>query len=324
MKNYDYCIIGAGLTGCTLARILTDKGFSVIVLEKESTAGGLCRTETKDDIVIHKYGPHIFHTNNEKVWKFLKKHTHVNDYIHIAKSCYQNKLYDFPVNLNTIEKLEENKIKKDIIEVFYKEYSEKQWGVKFEDVPESIIERIKIRKDRNENWFTDKYQGIPNYSNLFINLLEGIKVKYNYTNYEKIDYRKLILTSSIDEFYKYKYGQLKYRSCKWDYIRIGNNDKFQDYAIINYPEGKFPYTRIIEHKYFNPVNCDYTYVSFEYPVGGGIPMYPFNDKKNNSIYSIYKKHANNDKLYICGRLAEYKYMNMDEAIFSAMELSECI
>lgn len=356
---YDYIIVGSGLFGSICAYELNKKGYKVCVLEKRGHIGGNCYTEKKDDINVHIYGPHVFHTSNEIVWKYMSNIIEFNNFTLRPVANYKGQIYSLPFNMWTFNKLwgvitpeeaknkileqsnsinepknlEEQAIKlvgTDIYQKLIKGYTEKQWKKKATDLPKEIIKRIPVRYTYDNNYFNDKYQGIPigGYTKIFETLLEGIEVRLN-TDYleNKEEFEsiatKIIYTGPIDTYYNYQYGKLEYKTTTFEHKKINITD-YQGVAMMNYTDLDIPYTRVIEHKYFENVQCDYTWISFEYPIDyitdETEPYYPVNDKKNNDIYLKYKKKSDKEKdVLFGGRLAEYKYYDMDKVILSTLE-----
>lgn len=355
---YDYLIVGAGIFGSTFARLMTDKGKRCLVLEKRKHIGGNCFTENVSGINVHRYGPHIFHTSNEKVWEFINRFASFNNYINSPLAYFEGKLYSLPFNMYTFnqiwgvitpeeayEKLEEQRVTlegepqnleeqalsmvgRDIYERLIKGYTLKQWMTDPKKLPPSIIKRLPLRFTYNNNYFNDKYQGIPigGYTKIFERMLEGIEVRCN------VDYlvdrnqlnklaNKVVYTGKIDEFYDYKYGELEYRTLKFENELIPTKN-YQGNAVINYTSEKVPYTRIIEHKHFEYLINEATYITKEYPEAWSkdkIPYYPINNDINTAKFSKYKERAKIEKYVIFGgRLAEYKYYDMHAVIGSAM------
>ena len=359
---YDYLIVGCGLYGSTFANIAKQKNKKCLIIDSRSHIAGNCYTENKEGINIHKYGPHIFHTNNDDIWHFINKFATFNNYINRPKVNFKNKLYSFPINLFTLyqlwgvsapnealSKLDQVKVKIDkpknleewalsqvgeeIYYTFIYGYTKKQWGREPKELPSFIIKRLPIRSNFDDNYFFDKYQGIPigGYTNIIKNMTEGVDVILNENYLKRREYwnrlaRNIIYTGKIDEFYDYKYGELEYRSLKFETERIGYND-FQGNAIINYTEEKIPYTRIIEHKHFEFGKQEYTYITKEYPDDwdkNKVPYYPINDEKNNFLYKKYLNLNKNSDIVFGGRLAEYKYYDMHQIIGSALNKAEKI
>jgi UDP-galactopyranose mutase len=361
---YDYIIIGSGFYGSICAYELNKAGYKCLVLEKRNHIGGNCYTENRDDINIHIYGAHIFHTSNEEVWKWINQFVSFNNYINSPVANYNNEIYSLPFNMWTFSKLwnithpyqakaiieeqskeineptnlEEQAIKlvgRDVYEKLIKGYTEKQWKKPCVDLPKEIIKRLPVRFTYNNNYFNDKYQGIPigGYTQIFGKLLAGIEVKLN-TDYlqDKIYWnnqaRKIIYTGPIDAYYNYQFGELEYKTTFFDHKKI-ITDNYQGNAVINFTNKDIPYTRIIEHKHFEFGTQPHTWISFEYPVdykiGKTEPYYPVNDKENNLKYSQYKELSNQEKNIIFGgRLAEYKYYDMHQVIESALNTIKTI
>lgn len=360
--NYDFLIIGGGLFGATIANELKRNKKKCLILEKKNHIAGNCYTENIEGINIHKYGPHIFHTNNEEIWKYVNQFAKFNNFVCRTKVNFKNKIYSFPINLFTLYqlwgvttpkdaeiKLDEVRLKikspsnleewilsqvgEEIYEKFIHGYTKKQWGREPKELPESIIKRLPIRLNFDDNYFFDKYQGIPidGYTKMIENMLEGIDVVLNENFFDNRNYwesksRNIIFTGRIDEFFNYKYGELEYRSLKFEHEKINQKD-FQGNAIINYTEDLIPYTRIIEHKHFEFGNQNYTYITKEYPDiwdKTKIPYYPINNKRNEYIYNQYKNLKINNDVIFGGRLAEYKYYDMHQIIGSALLKSKKI
>lgn len=354
--KYDYLIVGSGLFGSIFAYEAKKSGKRVVVLEKRNHIGGNCYTENIDGINIHKYGPHIFHTNNKKIWEYINQFAEFNHFIHRPKVNYNNKIYSFPINLFTlyqlwgvstpkdaIERLEKEKriahsnddnledwiisnVGEEIYEIFIKGYTEKQWGRSAKNLPSSIIKRIPIRLTYEDNYFFDKYQGIPigGYTQIFEKLLDGIEViqsdffsdrKY----YESIAH-KIIYTGKIDELFDYEHGKLSYRSLRFEHESFDGD--FQGNAIVNYTSRDIPFTRITEHKHFEFNNNCKSIITKEFPeeyCGSNIPYYPISDTQNIKIYNMYRDKIKTIPKYILGgRLAEYKYYDMHQVIGSAL------
>lgn len=330
MKNEkkNILIVGAGFYGSIFAHELKGYGFKVTIIDKRKHIGGNCFTERINEIDIHKYGPHIFHTNDEKIWKWINKFTTFQPYIFSPVADFKGIKYSLPFNLWTFNQiygnispdqikklidefscnipnpknLEEKAISlvgKDVYEILIKGYTEKQWGRKATELPASIITRLPVRLTYNTNYFNDTYQGIPlnGYTEIFEKLLEGVELHLNtdYINYLRQGSKThdhVIYTGPIDEFFDYKYGKLEYRSLKWENKEL-ELENFQGNSVVNYTSHEVPYTRIIEHKHFinNPRNKTQTLISKEFPQkynGKNEPYYPINDLKNNNIFKLYK------------------------------------
>ena len=360
--KYDYLIVGAGLFGAVFAREALKKGKKCLVIEKRAEIGGNCATEVVDGITIHKYGAHIFHTSDKRVWNYVNEYSDMVPFINSPLANYKGKLYHLPFNMNTFyalwgvatPKAAKEKINsqivpcaspqnvreqalslvgKDIYETLIEGYTEKQWGRSATQLPADIIKRLPLRFTFNDNYFNDTYQGIPDggYSKLIENLLEGTEVLLNtdfFADREKYEQLadKVLYTGAIDEYFGYKYGYLEYRSLRFETQRIEESD-YQGNAVVNYTERKIPYTRIIEHKHFeSDKGLPYTYITREYPEqwdGGKERFYPVNDVANTVKYNQYKKLAEqNGKVIFGGRLGLYKYMDMDDVIAEALNFTE--
>jgi len=357
MTKIDYLVVGAGFFGSTFARIMTDKGKKCLVIDKREHIGGNCYTEKKFDIDVHKYGPHIFHTNNEDVWNFVNQFSDFNRYTHTCKANYKHKLYSVPINLNTLNQLwgvvspqmakeliEEKRLNtsdpsnledwilsqvgEEIYRLLIKGYTEKQWGRPPRELPASIIKRLPIRFTYNDNYFDDLYQGIPidGYTYLFENMLDGIDLELgvdyisNRNYYDKIA-KKVVYTGPIDEFFSNMYGSLEWRSLRFEQ-RVFNVDNYQGTSIVNYTHRDIPYTRIVEHKHFTNIKCGVTVISKEYPQEykkGREKYYPILNKKNLELYAKYKEKIDKNKYIFGGRLAEYRYYDMHQVIGSALK-----
>lgn len=363
MKKYDYLIVGSGLFGSTFAYRAKQVGKSCLVIDKRNHKGGNIYCEKIEGINVHKYGAHIFHTSNKEVWNFVNSIVEFNRYTNSPVANYRGKLYNLPFNMNTfyqmwgvitpqqaketIEKqkaaavesmkklgiseprnLEEQAISlvgTDIYEILIKGYTEKQWGRKCTELPAFIIKRLPVRFVFDNNYFNDKYQGIPigGYNKLIDGLLNGIEVKTDTDFFENREYweniaEKIVFTGKIDEFYGYQFGKLEYRTVKFE-EEIHDCINYQGNAVINYTEKEVPYTRIIEHKHFEMFgmeieNYPKTVISKEYSTewkDGMEPYYPVNDERNNLLYKKYKGLADKETNVIFGgRLAEYKYYDM--------------
>ena len=359
--KYDYIIVGSGLFGATCANILNKKGKKVLVLERRNHVGGNIYTEEIEGIQVHKYGAHIFHTDYKDVWDYVNSFVEFNRYTNSPIARYKNEIYNMPFNMNTFSKMwsdvvtpndalrhieeEKKEITKEpenleeqaislvgrtIYEKLIKGYTEKQWNRDCKDLPSFIIKRLPVRLTYDNNYFNDKYQGIPigGYTKLIEGMLEGILVKLN-TNYfdNKEEYNnmadKIIYTGAIDEFYDYKLGKLEYRSLRFE-TEILDEVNHQGNAVINYTGHEVEYTRVIEHKHFEfDTTSPKTVVTYEYPADykeGMEKYYTINDDRNNTLAEQYRLLAKDeDKVIFGGRLAEYKYYDMDDVIKSAFE-----
>ena len=354
--KYDYLIVGSGLFGATFARLATDAGKKCLVIDRKEHIAGNCYTHDDGGIHIHRYGPHIFHTSNRKVWEFVQRFADFNNFILSPKAWSNGKLYSLPFNMNTfyemwgtyrpedakrkideqsymgpVRNLEEQAlflVGTDIYETLIKEYTEKQWGRSARKLPSFIIRRLPLRFTYDNNYFNDRYQGIPigGYTKMFEKMLDGIEVRINTDYLQDKEYfdsiaKKVIFTGPIDEYFDYSLGELDYRSLRFEEKRLGE-ENYQGNAIINYCDNSRKYTRIIEHKHFEKVDTDHTVITKEYPQKyrrGLTPYYPINDKTNQDLYKKYKEMSNSlTNVMFGGRLAEYKYMDMHVVIESAM------
>ncbi|MDD6317810.1 MAG: UDP-galactopyranose mutase [Succinatimonas hippei] len=367
MKKYDFLVVGAGLYGTTFARQATDAGKSVLVIDKRPQIAGNVYTEKVEGINVHKYGAHIFHTNNKEVWDYVNRFAEFNRFTNSPVANYKGELFSLPFNMYTFNKMWgvvtpqqaktkiEEQIKKagikepknleeqaislvgtDIYEKLIKGYTEKQWGRACSELPAFIIKRLPVRFTFDNNYFNALYQGIPigGYTKMVANILKGVEVRLN-ENYlsKREEYNnladKIVYTGPIDEFFDYKFGPLEYRSVRFknEILDIPN---FQGNAVVNYTDADTPWTRIIEHKWFefgkdeNGKDLPKTVISREYSAEwkiGDEPYYPVNDEKNTSRYQQYRieaeKHCN---VIFGGRLGEYKYYDMDKVILNALQV----
>ena len=363
MKKYDYIIVGAGLFGAIFAYEANKKGKKCLVIEKRSQIAGNIYTEEVEGIQVHKYGAHIFHTNNKEIWNYINQFAEFNRYTNSPIARYKDELYNMPFNMNTFHalwgvftpeeaknKIEEEKKKygvenpknleeqainlvgKTIYEKLVKGYTEKQWGKRATELPSFIIKRLPVRFTYDNNYFNDLYQGIPigGYTKIIEKMLSNIEVKLNCDFFEdednfKMMAEKIIFTGPIDAYYHFKYGELEYRSLKFE-TEVLNMSNYQGNAVVNYTEYDIPYTRIIEHKHFEYGTQEKTVITREYPEKweqGEEPYYPINDDKNNELYEKYKNLAKEDSNVIFGgRLGQYKYYDMDKVIAEALKLVE--
>ena len=340
MEQYDYLIVGAGLFGCVFAHEAKKKGKKCLVIDKRRHIGGNVFTKNRDGINIHVYGAHIFHTSNERVWKYVNQFVTFNNFVNSPVARYKNELYNLPFNMNTFSKmwgvvtpreaqekirsqiaemnigepqnLEEQGLKlvgKDVFEKLIQGYTEKQWGKSCRDLPAFIIKRLPLRFTYDNNYFNDRYQGIAEggYTVLAEKLLEGTEVRLDCDYFELIAQHpeiaaKTVHTGMIDEFYNYRFGTLEYRSLRFETKRL-EEENFQGNAVVNYTEREVPYTRIIEHKHFERAESPVTYVTYEYPADwkkGDEPYYPVNDEKNNALYRKYQELADREGKVIFG------------------------
>lgn len=360
MKKYDYLIVGAGLFGAIFAYEAKKKGKKCLVIDKRNHIAGNIYTENIEGINVHKYGAHIFHTSNKEVWEYINQFAEFNRYTNSPVAVYKGELYNMPFNMNTFNKLwgvitpeearakiEEEKeearietpknleeqaislVGKTIYEKLVKGYTEKQWGQRASELPSFIIKRLPVRFIYDNNYFNDTYQGIPigGYTKVIEKMLEGIEVKLNYDFFEDRENlesiaEKIVFTGPIDKFYDYKYGELEYRSLRFE-TEILDKENYQGNAVVNYTEYEVPYTRIIEHKHFEYGTQPKTVITREYPdkwTKEKEPYYPINNEKNNELYEKYKLLAEeNKKVIFGGRLGQYKYYDMDKVIAESLK-----
>jgi len=355
--KYDYLIVGCGMFGSVFAREATRAGKKCLLVDIRNHIGGNCYTEKVEGINIHKYGAHIFHTNNEEIWNYINQFGEFNNYVHKVIVRDNETMYSFPINLMTLyqlwgvttpkdarRRLEEVKVPienpsnlkewalsqvgEEIYKIFIEGYTSKQWMTSPEELPSSIIKRIPIRMGFDDSYFSNQFQGIPKdgYTHLFENMLADSDVELNvdyFSNRKELDgiAKKIVFTGKIDQFYDYKFGDLDYRTLKF-HEEILDTDNFQGNSVINYADPKIPYTRIIEHKHFEFGTQEKTVVTYEFPVEytrKSTPYYPINDDKNGKVYSSYKNLAKQkDGVIFGGRLAEYKYYDMHQIVGSAL------
>ena len=363
MKKYDYLIVGSGLFGAVFAQQAKAAGKKVLVVEKRPYTAGNVYTEEIEGINVHKYGAHIFHTNNKEVWDYITQFADFNRFTNSPVANYKGELYSLPFNMYTFNKMwgvvtpeeaaakiEEQKkeagidnpknleeqaislVGRDIFEKLVKGYTEKQWGRDCKDLPAFIIKRLPVRLTFDNNYFNALYQGIPmgGYTKLVSNLLEGIEVRLNVDYLKQKDgldalADKVIYTGPIDEYFNYQLGTLEYRSVRFE-TEVLDIPNFQGNAAVNYTDRETPWTRIIEHKWFEFGTQPKTVISREYSSEwklGDEPYYPVNDQRNEELFKQYKELAENEKNVIFGgRLGEYKYYDMDAVIASALQLCE--
>jgi UDP-galactopyranose mutase len=359
---YDFLIVGSGFFGSICARELTDAGYKVCVVEKREHIGGNCYTDNKDNVNIHLYGPHIFHTSNEKIWNWIKKYADFNDFSLRTVAHYKGEVFSLPFNMWTFSKifncvypheakliiekeaseisnmpqnLEEQAIKlvgRTVYEKLIKGYTEKQWMKSAIDLPKEIIKRLPVRYTYDNNYFNDKFQGIPigGYTQIFDKLLNGIDVKLgiDFFNSKMPEYKTLIYTGPIDKYFNYKFGELEYKTVSFEHKKI-EIENYQGVAIVNETDFDIKHTRTIEHKHFENTFSETTWVSWEFPTKYNAklnePYYPVNDLHNNNLYNKYKYEADNtENVYFGGRLAEYKYYDMHQVISSAFDFIDKI
>lgn len=355
---YDYLIVGAGFFGAVFAREMTDRGKKCLVTDRRRHIGGNCYTERIEGINVHRYGAHIFHTSDKEVWDYVNQFARFNNFINSPVAVYGDELYNLPFNMNTFSKmwgiktpaeakaiiagqisslnitvpknLEEQALSlvgTDVYEKLVKGYTEKQWGRECSELPAFIIKRLPLRFTYDNNYFSDRYQGIPQggYTQIFQRLLDGIEVHLN-TDYndirKEVAAEKTVYTGCIDEFFGYCFGELEYRCVRFE-NELLDCDNYQGNAVVNYTGADVPYTRIIEHKHFEFGQQEKTVISREYPTewNRGIePYYPINDEKNTGLYARYAELAKSrTDVIFGGRLGQYRYYDMDKVIRSALD-----
>lgn len=357
--QYDYLIVGAGLYGAVFAYEMKQRGKSCLVIDRRPHLAGNIYTEKVEDIQVHRYGAHIFHTSDKKIWEYVNRFAEFNNYINSPVAVYKDELYNLPFNMNTFSKmwgvrtpaeakakieeqvaalgitdpknLEEQALSlvgTDVYNKLVKGYTEKQWGRQCKDLPAFIIKRLPCRFIYDNNYFNDRYQGIPigGYTAIVEKMLDGVEVRLN-TDYfdfikEEPDIAKTtVYTGCIDEFFGYKLGALQYRSVRFE-TEILDEENFQGNAVVNYTDREVPYTRIIEHKHFEFGKQPKTVISREYSAEwkpGIEPYYPVNDEKNSALYAEYKKLADAcGNVVFGGRLGQYRYYDMDKVIAAAL------
>jgi len=361
IMKYDYVIVGAGLFGATFANLAKNDGKKVLVIDKRNHIAGNVYTENIEGINVHKYGAHIFHTDYNDVWKYVNSFIEFNRYTNSPIARIGNEIYNMPFNMNTFAKiwddvfapkdairhinqerremegiepknLEEQAISlvgRTIYEKLIKGYTEKQWNRKCTDLPPFIIRRLPVRLTYDNNYFNDRYQGIPigGYTKLVENMLHGIEVKLNTDFFDNVDYYKsisdkIVYTGPIDEYFNYSLGSLEWRSLNFD-TKVLDEENYQGNAVVNYTGHEVEYTRVIEHKHFENIQCDKTVITYEYPANyeeGMEKYYTVNDDKNDKLAEQYRYLASKEENVIFGgRLAEYKYYDMDDVIKSAFD-----
>lgn len=357
--KYDYLIVGAGLFGAVVAHEASLRGKKCLVIDRRDHIAGNVYTEDIEGIQVHKYGAHIFHTSDRKIWDYVNQFAEFNHYINSPVAIYGDELYNLPFNMNTFSKmwgiktpneaqkiiadqiadldieepknLEEQALKlvgRDVYEKLIKGYTQKQWGRECKDLPAFIIKRLPLRFTYDNNYFNDRYQGIPvdGYTAMVEKMLSGVEVKLS-TEYDdikdEIDADKVIYTGMIDKYYDYSEGVLEYRSVRFE-TEVLDMDNYQGNAVVNYTAADVPYTRIIEHKHFNFGRQPKTVISREYSSEwrkGDEPYYPVNNERNDELYKKYEAMAEKeDKVVFGGRLGQYKYYDMDKVIAAALEM----
>ena len=357
---YDYLIVGAGLFGAIFAHEAVKAGKKCVVIDKRPHIAGNIYTKEVEGINVHEYGAHIFHTSDKEIWNYVQQFAEFNRYTNSPVARYKDELLNMPFNMNTFNKLwgvitpkeakakiEEQKkeagitepknleeqaislVGRDIYEKLVKGYTEKQWGRRATELPAFIIKRLPVRFTYDNNYFNDKYQGIPigGYTAMVEKMLEGVEVRLNtdfFANKDEYlkDFNKIVFTGMIDEYYDYCFGELEYRSLRFE-TEVLDEDNYQGNAVVNYTEYEVPYTRIIEHKHFEYGTQPKTVITREYPATwkhGDEPYYPMNDDKNNALYAKYKELADKEnKVIFGGRLGMYKYFDMHNVVAEALK-----
>jgi UDP-galactopyranose mutase len=372
MRKYDYLIVGAGLFGAVFAYEMTKRGKKCFVIDKRKTIGGNIYTENVKGIPVHKYGAHIFHTSDSQIWEYVNQFAVFNHFVNSPIAVYRDELYNLPFNMNTFSKmwgirtpseakaiiqeqraayqidepqnLEEQALSlagRDVYEKLIRGYTEKQWGRDCKELPAFILKRVPLRFIYDNNYFTDRYQGIPEggYTQIVEKLLAGIPVMLETSfqdfmpNHSQADgltassgdqFDRILYTGMIDEFFDYQLGELPYRSLRFEHELMEGTENYQGNAVVNYTEKEIPYTRIIEHKHFVFGTQPDTVVTKEYPASwqrGDEPFYPINDDFGNRLYAQYQALAQNvPNVLFGGRLGQYRYYDMDKVIRSALDM----
>lgn len=363
MKKYDYLIVGSGLFGAVFANIATRAGKKCLVCEKREHIGGNVYTKETEGINVHVYGAHIFHTDDKKIWDYVNSFAEFNRYTNSPIARYKDEVYNLPFNMNTFSRmwgiktpeqakaiidsqraeigdkapqnLEEQAISligRDLYEKLIKGYTEKQWGKRADQLPSFIIRRLPVRYTYDNNYFNDRYQGIPigGYTAMIEKMLSGCDIRLGcdyFKHKEELSElcEKTLFTGMIDEYFDYCFGELEYRTLRFE-TEILDCENYQGNAVVNYTEYEIPYTRIIEHKHFEFGTQSKTVITREYPSAwkhGDEPFYPINDEKNNALYLKYKEKAENEPNVIFGgRLGMYRYFDMHNVIAAALECAE--
>lgn len=361
MSKYNYLVVGSGLFGATFANKLKENGKSVLVIDKRDHIGGNVYTKSVNGVTMHVYGSHIFHTNKKQVWDYLNQFTSFNNYRHKGLINFKEKIYSFPINLMTLSQLwgvnnpeqAKQRIKEETVlyenpknmeelclsvmgktlyETFIEGYSTKQWNKHPRELPASMVKRLPIRMTYNDDYYHEaKYQGIPigGYTKMIENMLESVKVELGadfeeFRNKWKNYADKLVFCGGIDKYFNYEYGELEYRSLKWEHQEMKGD--FQGHSCVNYTDLSVPFTRIVEHKHFENPEAENTIISKEYSVDWKEtkdPYYPINNEINNELYRKYRSLAEKEKnVIISGRLGSYKYLDMDDTISMALKSVE--
>ena len=370
MKRYDYLIVGTGLFGSVFAYEMKKAGKECMVIDKRDHIAGNIYTKEQDGIQVHKFGAHIFHTSDKKIWEYVNQFAEFNNYINSPVAVYKDELYNMPFNMNTFSKMwgirtpaeakaiieqqkKESKVEeprnleeqalslvgRDVYEKLVKGYTEKQWGRDCAELPSFIIKRLPVRFTYDNNYFTDRYQGIPvgGYTQIIEKLLDGINVRLGITYKDFLAenaakgsgadvFDKVLYTGMIDEYFDYCLGELQYRSLRFEEETLADCDNYQGNAVVNYTERQVPYTRVIEHKHFEFGKQPATVITREYPAEwhkGDEPYYPINDERNTTLYGKYRELAAGEQnVLFGGRLGQYKYYDMDKVIAAALNMAE--
>ena len=370
MKRYDYLIVGTGLFGSVFAYEMKKAGKECMVIDKRDHIAGNIYTKEQDGIQVHKFGAHIFHTSDKKIWEYVNQFAEFNNYINSPVAVYKDELYNMPFNMNTFSKMwgirtpaeakaiieqqkKESKVEeprnleeqalslvgRDVYEKLVKGYTEKQWGRDCAELPSFIIKRLPVRFTYDNNYFTDRYQGIPvgGYTQIIEKLLDGINVRLGITYKDFLAenaakgsgadvFDKVLYTGMIDEYFDYCLGELQYRSLRFEEETLADCDNYQGNAVVNYTERQVPYTRVIEHKHFEFGKQPATVITREYPAEwhkGDEPYYPINDERNTTLYGKYRELAAGEQSVLFGgRLGQYKYYDMDKVIAAALNMAE--
>lgn len=362
MAHYDYLVVGAGLTGAVFAHEARRAGKTCLVIDRRGHIAGNVYTRKVNGINVHEYGAHIFHTSDKRVWDYVNQFAEFNNYVNAPVANYHGELYNLPFNMNTFSKmwgvstpaearakideqvaaehisepanLEEQALSlvgRDIFEKLVKEYTEKQWGRDCKDLPAFIIKRLPVRLVFDNNYFNDRYQGIPigGYTKMVERMLEGTDVRLNCDYKELVAVEpdiadRVIYCGPIDEFYDYELGTLEYRSLRFESELLEGEQNWQGNAVVNYTSHDEPFTRIIEHKHFESQSSPVSVITREYPADwkpGDEPYYPINDERNSALYAQYEELAKQEgDVVFAGRLGGYKYYDMDKAIDAAFDL----
>lgn len=372
-RHFNYLVVGAGLFGSVFSHEMKKRGQTCLVIDKREHIAGNIYTSLKRGIHVHEYGAHIFHTSNRQIWDYINQFAEFNHFVNSPMAIYKGEIYNLPFNMNTFSKLwgvktpKEAKTKireqidmlsikepqnleeqalslagSDVYEKLIKGYTEKQWGRSCRELPAFIIKRVPLRFTYDNNYFTDRYQGIPigGYTSIINKMLEGTEVMLQ-TDYREfcsqqeknaadgkdyISYDKVLYTGMIDEYFDHRLGSLEYRSLRFEKEDMPECDNYQGNAVINYTQREIPYTRVIEHKHFEFGSGEGTIITREYPAAwkpGDEPYYPVNDERNNALFSKYQELAKEEKGVIFGgRLGQYRYYDMDKVIEAALAMVE--